>query len=188
MLEHHIILPAMNLAIFRLVILPLVLLPFADEPPTIKAELAPLSFFQGKWKCDGHFFNSGRQISASLNFQLDVDGSWMAFHHDDFPPNRFHALELWGYDGKAKQFVAVIVDNGSGVRLFTSPGWQGDRLVWSGDNLNGQQNPAQHFIFDKKPLHGFSVTYEVNGGDNKWKPIDVLECSQQPVEEGIKPR
>ncbi len=62
--------------------------------------------------------------------------------HDDMPPDRFHALELWGFDSSAKNFVAFIYDNFGGVRKFTSDGLAGDQLIWKGESTKA--DPPSH--------------------------------------------
>ena len=96
--------------------------------------------------------------------------------HDDHPPNSFHAVEFWGFDKTADQLQAVVNDSFGGMRIFTSPGWQKDRLVWSGNALIPEKKPQQHFLFDKKGPREFVVTFELSRDEGGWKPVDVLTC------------
>ncbi len=90
--------------------------------------------------------------------------------HDDIPPNRFHALELWGWDAKQSQFTATIFDNFGGARHFTSAGWQdqsparaqAQTLTWNGEPPAGATTPAERFVFRKDSSPQFTVNWEVN--------------------------
>ena len=131
----------------------------------LKPELASLKYFQGSWACEGRFVANGRPISAAMTFAPELDGAWLAHRLYDRPPNPFHALELWGYDKTARQFESFIHDNFGGVRLFTSPGWTGDRLVWTGDALTPDAKEVQHFIFERKSQS--EVRDELRGEDGE---------------------
>jgi hypothetical protein len=148
-----------------------------DSP--LKPALSSLAYFQGGWSCDGHFFKVDRKISADLTFRSDLNGAWLVLRHDDRPPNQFHAMEFWGFDEAAKQYVAVITDSGGGLRWFTSPGWTEDRLVWTGDNLSFRQNATQRFTFVKKNAREFVMTYAAVRGEGEWTSVDTLTCSRK---------
>ena len=93
-------------------------------------DLTTLNYFQGSWSCEGKFVQNNAPISADMTFAPELNGAWLAHRHDDRPPYPFHALDMWGYDRALKQFVSMLHDNGGGVRMFTSPGWEGSKLVW----------------------------------------------------------
>ena len=114
--------------------------------PELKPELQPLAFFAGQWDCDGEFVASKKPIQAHISIAPDLDGSWLIFRWDDKAPNRFHAVEFWGYNKTAKHFSNFIYDNFGGARLFESKGWDADTLIWAGDMLpaaSGAASPNQ---------------------------------------------
>ena len=76
----------------------------------------------------------------------------------------------------ARQFVSFIHDSLGGVRLFTSPGWTDNRLLWTGDSLN--ESKTEHFIFDRKSDSEFVKTYELKSAD-AWKPVDANTCTRK---------
>lgn len=122
--------------------------------PTLKPELTALTFFQGAWSCDGKFSKDNRKISSDMAFQPDLEGAWLMVRHDDRPPNAFHLMPSMPWNSgvltrRQASFVAVVNDSFGGMQIFTSPGWQENRLTWTGDTL-ASEKPKQHFLFDKK--------------------------------------
>jgi hypothetical protein len=145
-------------------------------PAHLKNELSSLQFFSGSWGCKGTFPASGKTIESHITFTPDLDGAWLSMRHDDIPPNRFHALELWGWDAKQSQFSATIFDNFGGARHFTSPGFQDQTLTWNADTVAPSTTPAERFVFRKDSATQFTVNWEVNR-DSAWKIGDTLTCT-----------
>jgi hypothetical protein len=146
-----------------------------------KPELEPLAYFRGAWSCEGHFFQGNRSIAADMTYTSELGGTWLMHRHDDRPPNQFHALELWGYDKTAKHFVSFLHDSLGGVRLFTSPGWETDRLLWTGNALAPNSKIVEHFIFERKSESRFVMSYEWKNGDAAWTPVDTVTCTRKPA-------
>lgn len=150
----------------------------ASTAPVLKAELEPLAFFSGRWDCSGEFVASKKPIFARISVTADLDGSWIAFRWDDQAPNPFHALELWGYDKTARRFTNFIHDNFGGVRMFDSPGWDGNALVWTGDKLASPPALNQRFLFERKSPSEFVVSWQVLKSAGEWVIGDRLTCSR----------
>jgi hypothetical protein len=64
----------------------------ADVASAASAE--SLDYFVGRWRCEGVFPASGKAIASTLKFERDTPSGAVLKHHDDTPPNRYHALEL----------------------------------------------------------------------------------------------
>lgn len=94
------------------------------------AAMSPFAYFVGDWSCSGEFVSSHKPISSAVRFVFDDRTGALVKHHDDNPPNQFHAIELWA-GGKGNIYDATIADSFGGVRHFHSPGWTGDEWVWS---------------------------------------------------------
>lgn len=144
--------------------------------PTLKPELAPLSFFIGRWSCSGEFTASKKPISSHISVVPDLDGALIAFRWDDNPPNQFHALELWGFDKTGKKFQNSIHDNFGGLRLFDSPGWEGETLTWTGDRLAAPADPGQRFVIERKSATEFVISWQVRKAGADWTTGDRLSC------------
>lgn len=147
-------------------------------PAQAKDDLAPpmqsLAFFSGKWHCDGKFSN-GKEISASVSFEPILNGNFLLFKHDDEPPFGYHAWAEWGWEATAKEFVSTIQDLTGDIRLFRSPGWKDQTLVWTGGNL--PDSADQKFVFERVDTTKFRVgySYKKNGS---WVAVDSSVCGR----------
>jgi hypothetical protein len=144
--------------------------------PVFKSAIAGLQYFSGTWDCKGVFPSSGKAIESRLTFAPEIEGAWLSLHHDDLPPNKFHALELWGWDAKSSAFTATIFDNFGGARRFSSKGWEDQTFIWNGDIPPNATSPSERFVFRKDSASQFTVNWEVNR-DSSWKVGDTLTCT-----------
>jgi hypothetical protein len=152
--------------------------PTASAVPSLKSEVEPLSFFLGQWSCEGEFPATKKPISSRVAATASLDGSWLLFRWDDIAPNQFHALEMWGYDKDAKQFTNFIFDNFGPARLFHSPGWESDKLIWTGDALVSPPNLNQRFLIERKPPNSFVISWQMHKPGADWATGDRLTCTR----------
>jgi hypothetical protein len=150
----------------------------ADSPGKLQKQVEPFSPFTGRWSCDGIFPKSGKHIASQIVVAPDLQGAWLTVRHDDMPPDQFHALELWGFDSAAKNFVAFIYDNFGGVRKFTSVGLAGDQLIWKGESTKADPPITERFVFKLKDPSQLVVSYEVQRGSADWMIGDILTCKK----------
>lgn len=150
-------------------------------PVQLSKELETLAYFTGHWSCQGVFPSNGKQIASEIVFAPDLEGAWLTVRHDDLPPNRFHAFEMWGFDKEAKQFVNFIYDNFGGARKFTSSGWTENTLIWAGETPKASPATLERFVFQRSDSGGqgqFVVNYEVKRGSADWAVGDTLTCKR----------
>jgi hypothetical protein len=150
----------------------------ASGASSLKKELAPLAYFGGHWTCTGVFPSTGKEIASDLVARVGLDGAWLVLRHDDAPPNRFHATELWGFDQKSQQFVAYIFDNFGGARKFTSPGWADIQWIWSGESSTSGPAASERFVFTRVSAEALTTSYEVKRGSADWAIGDKLTCKR----------
>jgi hypothetical protein len=150
--------------------------PAFDSSSGLKAELQPLSFFLGEWNCEGEFVASKKAIASHIAIAPDLEGSWLVFRWDDKEPNRFHALELWGFDKAANHFTNFIHDNFGGARLFNAPGWDGDTLIWTGNLLAAPPTLDERFVIERKSPKEFVISWDVRKPQTDWTTGDRLIC------------
>jgi hypothetical protein len=144
----------------------------------LKPEIEVLEPLLGNWACAGEFNSNHAPIRSTISFEPQLDGAWLEVKHKDEPPNRYVSQEMWGFDKDAKAFVAVIHDNFGGARLFSSTGWAGDALTWTGDTLMAGQKLAQRFVYEKTPAGNMVVRWQVNKQGN-WIEGDHMTCTKQ---------
>jgi hypothetical protein len=133
------------------------------------------TYFIGSWKCDGVFPASGKKISSTMTFAPDLDGKTIVKHHDDTsPPALYHAIEIWTYSATDKQYHAAIVDNFGGVREFSSPGWDGNRFIWTSAP---SVKPLQQFAYERRDPDSFNVDWRVSR-DGAYVIGDTLTCTR----------
>jgi|SRR5580658_7203992 hypothetical protein len=133
---------------------------------------------EGEWACRGVFPANGKTIESQIVFSPELEGAWLFARHDDLPPNRFHAFELWGFDSAEKQFVAFVYDNFGGVRKFTSSGWTENKLVWLGETSKTDPPAVQRFVYKRDNPSQFALNWEVKKGTADWAVGDTLTCKK----------
>jgi hypothetical protein len=143
----------------------------------LQSELSQFTNWVGQWHCDGKFIKSGKPISSTLRFSSALQGRWIEMQQDDLPPNRFHAIEYWGYDDKAKTFTATVFDNFNETsRVFEANPISNGVLTWSRDVAGGPIS-AEQFLFENADGK-LKITYQVMK-DGSWAVGDVLTCTRQ---------
>ncbi|MFC5741186.1 hypothetical protein [Dyella tabacisoli] len=150
-------------------------LAMAAEPAP--SPMRSLDYFVGDWTCSGVFPTSGKRITSQMRYEHDLQDAALLKHHDDtLPPARYHAIEAWGYDGKAQRFNATILDNFGGARRFSSDGWKQNQWTWTSA---AELQPAQRFVYVRLDQHSYRVDWEMarNGAD--FVVGDTLTCTRQ---------
>ncbi|MBW7884368.1 MAG: DUF1579 family protein [Caldilineaceae bacterium] len=117
----------------------------ATGQPGPAQELDALAFFLGRWHGSGTFFATPwwpeKPIHMTVEVSRELGGAWYvtrtAEQASEDNPNPLTATYIWGYDAAAQQFVASWFDSRGGRALQTSPGWEGDRLVFTGEMTSG---------------------------------------------------
>ena len=146
-------------------------------PEKLQAQLSQFAGWLGNWHCEGKFIRSGKPISSTISFSSALEGRWIEMHQDDLPPNRFHAIEFWGYDDKAAKFTAKLFDNfNQTARAFEAKPTSNGVLTWNRD-VTGGAISAEQFLFESADRK-LKITYQVMK-DGSWAVGDVLTCARQ---------
>lgn len=149
-----------------------------QESKPLAESISPLAYFVGDWGCRGSFIKTGKPIASRVRFAPVLGGAWLEMQWDDAAPNRFHAVELWGYDAATAAFRDFVFDNFEGSRLFTARGWVGEKLVWTGDDIAPAKELEQQFIFERQPPSVFVLTWQTRNRGEDWTVGDRLTCSK----------
>ena len=147
-------------------------------PPKPAVELDTFKFFIGKWKCDGKAFASPMSptehaVKGSAEAKLVVDNFWQSFTYEEKKTKEHPGLKvngLWGYDQGAKRFVRGAVGNHGEWDTASAPGWEGDKLVWTGELSGPMGRVPFHHTFTKKSDKEWTHLLELRLPDGKWVP------------------
>jgi Protein of unknown function (DUF1579) len=146
----------------------------APPPPAPKpaAELDQLKYFEGTWRCAGKQpagpFGPEHDYKSSFKMKKDVDNFWIGLEYEQ-KKSKVHPLPIKargfvGWDSVAKKFVTVGVDNTGGWITESSTGWEGDKLVFSGDGSMMGQKVSFRETYAKKGDKAFLWTGEMKMG------------------------
>ena len=162
---------------------------FAETAPAVPKpapQMAQLNVFTGQWSCFGRqadsIFGTAHPIDTLQLGTADLDGFWVVVRYtelrtgdNDHPST---GVYQYGYDPAGKQYLATWTDNFGGWGTQTSPGWQGNKLVLTGDyNSNGQRIPARD-TFEQASTTQIVHTSELQA-NGQWIPLQSETCSKQ---------
>lgn len=150
--------------------------PAFSMTPAAGQAMRPMQFLVGTWDCAGRFPASGKPIASTIRFDFDLDGTVLVKHHDDKPPNGYHAVEDWVAKREGGGYVAAIVDSYSGVREFRSPGWKGGALTWqSAPGIT----PVQRFVYTRLDDGAFRLDWDYAKDGSNYVVGDTLACKRR---------
>jgi hypothetical protein len=154
----------------------LALQPPSASPPALPrpaTELGQLQFFAGSWSCQDQDHRP-----SQVRVGLDLDGFWYSVRVEVPPtpeaPRGLRAQLYWGYDPALKQFVETGVDTLGGFGTEMSPGWQGDRMVWTGDLLAlGERTEIRETFYRRATVLQHTVETRLKGA---WSVVTDETC------------
>lgn len=138
------------------------------------ADATSLAWFAGSWHCAGRFEANGKPIEARLRFDWNDAAGALVKHHDDEPPNPYHAVELWS--GAGPRLTAAIVDAYSGTRVLTSAGWTQESLTWT---RTVDAKPVERFAYTRESTDRMRVDWSTSRDGLTFKVGDTLSCERQ---------
>lgn len=156
-------------------------------PPAPKpaAELDQLKMFEGTWRCDGKQaagpMGPEQVYKSSFKGKKDVDSFWYAFEYAQ-KKSKVHNMPITakgflGYDPASKKYVTMGVDNMGGSISESSPGWEGDKLVFSGDGQMGGQKISFRETYTKKSDKEMTWSGEMKMGKD-WINVGTDTCKK----------
>jgi hypothetical protein len=161
--------------------------PAAAAPPTPKPapELDQLKFLVGKWKCDGKQFATPmgpeHAIKGSADAKMDLNNFWQVWTYEEKKTKEHMGNKvkgMWGWDGAQKKFVRAGADDHGGWDSATAPGFEGDKIVWTGDFTGSMGRMPFHHTFTKKSDKEWTHLLEVKMPDGKFAPIEEVTCKK----------
>ena len=157
----------------------------AQERPKPAPEMSQLKYFAGSWKCLGDApaspFGPAHKTQSTQTVKSDLDGFWYAFTLAEMKTasnaQPVKGMAHIGYDAKGKQFMMMWADNFGTWSTEMSPGWQGDTMVWTGDQMMMDEKATARDTFVKKSDSEFTHKYELNM-KGQWTPILDETCKK----------
>jgi hypothetical protein len=157
-----------------------------EGPPPPAPELATnLKDMSGKWKCDGKTpdsaFTKAHPMKAEMNLKSDLGGYWYALRYEEKKtkenPKPYVMTGLAGWDPSKKMLVRTDADNMGQVTHLSSKGWEGDKLVWTGEVMGGAKVQFRDTL-TKKSAKEISSLMEMAGPDGKFVTIGEMTCKK----------
>jgi len=154
-------------------------------PPTPSPELAKLAFFAGDWACKGKAeaspFGPAHATVGKVGIHKEIGGFWYVGHYEEKKtaenPQPIIFQFVQGYDGTSKAFTMDCYDSFGSHCHQTAAGWEGDKIVYSGQSTgSGPATPVRD-TFAKTGAASLEHTGEMQM-EGKWMAIDHETCTR----------
>jgi hypothetical protein len=156
--------------------------PPAPKPP---AELEQLKMFEATWRCEGKQpagpMGPEQDYKSTFKGKKDVESFWISFEYSQ-KKSKAHSMPIMakgyiGYDPAAKKYVSMGVDNMGGSVTESSPGWEADKLTFTGDGQMGGQKISFRETYTKKGDKEMIWAGEMKMGKD-WIPVGTDTCKK----------
>lgn len=160
--------------------------PATPAPPPPAPELvSAMKVLDGKWKCEGKVadspFGKAHPVKATVQQKADLNGYWYVTRYEEKKtkenPNPYAMSSSIGFDPSKKQIVRTDMDNMGMITHLASKGWEGDKLVWTGEVM-GPQKMSFKETLTKKSDKEHSTLLEMAGPDGKWTTLIETNCKK----------
>jgi hypothetical protein len=156
------------------------------EMPKPAAELTQLAWLEGEWRCEGtQPAMRGKPaipFKSSMKATRQLDGHWFSvgYKQEASPPEilGWDSTGFWGYDATEKAFVMALVDSSGGSHRATSPGWQGNELVWTGELHGGGRKITFRRVLVRTGERSLEARWEYQRPDGQWHVGDKDVCKK----------
>jgi len=121
------------------------------------------------------------EFTDRFSFKMALRGSWLIYHIDQLKGPVKGKQTLIGsstWDANAKVHVRRDINIGGSRVDVTSPGWDGDQLVFTGYMITGEEKlPVKH-TFTKKGDAAYDSALEMTGADGKPAMWEEESCKK----------
>ena len=157
----------------------------AAEAQKLPEQLSVENWFVGDWICEGTQHASptgpGATFTDRFSFRMALRGSWLIYHIDQLKGPVKGNETLIGsstWDANAKVHVRRDMNIGGSRVDVTSPGWDGDKLIYTGYMIIGAEKlPVKHTLM-KKGDAAYDAYLEVTGADGKPAMWEEESCKK----------
>ena len=160
--------------------------PFTSaETQKLPEQLSVERWFVGDWICEGAQHASptgpGATFTDRFSFNMALRGSWLIYHIDQLKGPVKGKQTLIGsstWDANAKAHVRRDMNIGGSRVDVTSPGWDGDNLVFIGHMIAGDEKLPVKQTFTRKGDAAYDSVLEVTGADGKSAMWEEESCKK----------
>lgn len=150
-----------------------VAMPAPTAVPNPTPDLSAFAYMQGTWTCHGML--RGKDRPDTFTGMSTLNGRYLVTHDvappfDAYRTSAVHSDTYYTYDAQNKKYVSVEVDDFGGYGLATSPGWQGNTIVWT--DKSAPDGSVAISTINKVSDSEYNV--ESSGTDAKGKAVPVL--------------
>ena len=157
----------------------------AVEGQKLPEQLSVEKWFVGDWICEGTQHASpvgpGAKFTDRFSFNMALRGSWLIYHIDQMKGPVKGKQTLIGsstWDANAKLHVRRDMNIGGSRVDVTTPGWDGDKLVFTGYMITGEERLPVKQTFTKKGDAAYDSALEVTGADGKPAMWEEESCKK----------
>jgi hypothetical protein len=172
------------LAVSVAVLAPGVLLQAApDAAMKPAAEMSNLTWFDGNWTCEGTVapgpMGPGGKVTSAVKSHSDLGGFWQSgmVRSSMGAAPAMEGMFHMTYDAGAKHYVMLWVDNMGANALETSSGWEGDKIVWSGNTTMAGKEMGTRDTFTKSGEGAMKHDWEGQMNGN-WSSMGSETCKR----------
>jgi hypothetical protein len=120
-------------------------------------------------------------VKGSAEAKLIVDNFWQSFTYEEKKTKEHPGLKvngIWGFDQGSKRYVRAAGGNQGEWDNASAPGWEGDKLVWTGELSGPLGRVPFHHTFTKKSDKEWTHVLELRMPDGKWAPAEDVTCKK----------
>ncbi len=104
-------------------------------PTTPKPDFSKMAFLSGKWTCSVLSSRRPGPYVTTSTATMSPSGYWLVttttIHKNSWIPTSFTSTDRLTYDPSTSRWVDVTLDDQGGYDLSSSPGWNGNTIVWT---------------------------------------------------------
>ena len=154
-------------------------------PPPNEALAKNLKGMEGKWKCDAKYpdtaFGKAHNAKAEFNMKSDLNGYFYTARYEEKKakdnPTPYVMAQFIGFDPSKSELVRTDMDGIGAITHLTSKGWEGDKMMWSGETMGGPQKLVFKETMTKKSDKEIAIAMEL-GPEGSAAPLGEIVCKK----------
>lgn len=144
--------------------------------PNPTLDLNAFTYMQGTWTC--HSMLRGKDRPNTYTGSIGLNGRYVVAHDtappfDQFRNDPVHSEMYFTYDPQNKKYISTEMDDFGGYGFATSPGWQGDTIVWTDKSAPD----GSVVVTTISKVSDSEYNLRGTGTDGKGKPIPVTTAN-----------